>query len=250
MIPIQDFPYYGVEDGDSCYCGENADKLVPANPEECATPCTGDENEDCGNTFFRMNAYGPIFRAITPNLLIFQHETIFADYVIYFDLKLDGNESDEKQNIFGAMTEDSTYPDVASQIPAVFLNPDNTLEVCFELDDLTNCHTTTESVDLDTWFNLWIEQFCWTDSNGDSICGTWVWVGDDEWFWFINFSPDTYINVDGFMGNTYGEEFEAASGYFMDFHSETWATRDAPTNAAISETDFATFDTSDAVNAK
>ena len=248
MIPFKDFPYYGVEDGDSCYCGANADKLVPANPEECDTPCTGDEDQTCGNTFFRMNAYGPSFRAISPDLLVFKHETIFPDFVMYFDLKLDGNESGEQQNIFGAMTEDSTYPDVDSQIPAVFLNPDNTLDVCFELDGGTNCHTTSE-VQLDTWFNFWLEQYCWTDSNGNTICGTWLWVGDDD-VWYFNVSPQTFVNADGYMGTTYGEEFETASGYFSDFYFETWDGRATPTNEAISAVDFATWDLTSAVNNK
>ena len=256
MIPIQDFPYYGVEDGDSCYCGANADKLVPANPEECDTPCTGNDpeaeiDETCGGKYYRMNAYGPTFRAIMPNLLIFKHETIFNWYEISIDLKLDGNESDEKQNIFGFQVEGTNWPEVGSQVPAVYINSDDSLNVCFEFNGETRCDDTSV-VTLDTWFNLWIEQWCWYDPLDTSIfnCGIWVWIDDDLEFFHRNDFPLTLVNVDGYIGNTYGGEFEAAHGSFKNFELNPYETRDAPSDKLAGAVDVANIDLSGAANAK
>ena len=249
MTPFQDFPYYGVEDGDSCYCGDNADKLVPANPEECSTPCTGDEDQDCGNTFFRMNAYGPIFRAISPNLLIFKNRTLPPWFEIDIQLKLDGNPTDEKQNVYGFMKEGSTYPEAASQIASVYINPDNTLEVCAEIEGATECGQTSV-VDLDTWFSLWIESWCWFDLNGDFFCALFV-LKDYEYEFFLGWDGETQVNVDGFIGNTYGEEFEAASGDFKDFELYPYENRDAPSSnlANLADIDVNNIDLTAAANA-
>ena len=51
---------------------------------------------------------------------------------------------------------------------------------------------------------------------------------------------DTY--VDGYIGNTYGGEFEAAHGYFKDFYLYPYETRDAPSDKLAAAVDFANTD--------
>ena len=195
-----------------------------------------------------MNAYGPIFRAITPNLLIFAHETIFPWYEISIDLKLDGNPTEDRQNIFGFMVEGTTRPDLGSQIPAVYINPDNTLDVCFEFDAETLCETTA-AVELDTWFNFYMEQWCWYDEADDLECAIYIWAGDNLEIFWANYWPITFVNVDGYIGNTYGGEFEAAHGYFKNFELNWFETRDAPSEKLAAAVDVANIDLSGAANA-
>ena len=227
-VHVSDYPYYGLEYGDSCYCGDNADRLVPALPHECAMPCSGDENETCGSAY-RMNAYGPSYRPIEPNTLVFQHETVFDWYEITIDLRLEENTSDEKQNIYGLMVEGATYPNIDSQIPAVYLNTDNTLNICMEIGGETLCQN-TNAITPGEWFNLWIEQWCWWDSDANdwSWCSIYALIDGVIQFYWWNPVPITFVNVDGIVGNTYGDEFEAASGDFYDFALYSYDDRAEP----------------------
>merc|ERR1711962_1451266 len=38
----QDFTYFGVQNGDSCYCGNDDSKYIPVPNQECYYPCAGD----------------------------------------------------------------------------------------------------------------------------------------------------------------------------------------------------------------
>jgi len=212
-----DFPYYGLESGDSCYCGDNADRIVPALPQECDTPCKGDENEIFGSSY-RMNAYGPIFHDITANHVVFEHATVHKWFQVNIDLKLDDNAlNDEKSNIYG-LTDGSIYPNIGSQIPAVYLNANSMiLRVCTFLDDAELCRDLDDPVAIDTWFNLKVEQTCWLDT--DLWCYISVLVDNDPKFYWYNDSPATFYDVDGVIGNTYGQpDIVAASGEYMNFN--------------------------------
>ena len=47
------FPLAGLIGGDKCYCSVVlADGATPVEPETCNNPCTGDENEVCGDDEF------------------------------------------------------------------------------------------------------------------------------------------------------------------------------------------------------
>ena len=56
LIFIKGFAIFGVQNGDSCYCGDSADKFIPAPSTECGIPCTGNQNQICGSAY-RMNVY-------------------------------------------------------------------------------------------------------------------------------------------------------------------------------------------------
>ena len=55
-ILIEAFVIFGVQNGDSCYCGDSADKFIPAPSAECGIPCTGNQSQICGSAY-RMNVY-------------------------------------------------------------------------------------------------------------------------------------------------------------------------------------------------
>ena len=248
MNQEKDFPYYGVEDGDSCYCGDNADKIVPAQPHDCELPCSGNALEVCGSAY-RMNAYGPIFRNIEPDEIVFRHETVFPMFEINIDLKLEENKSDEKQNVFGFTVENATYPNVDSQIPSVYLTPDNVLQICMQVDAATVCELTSE-ITADKWINLWIEQWCWVDESDSNVswCTIYTLIDDIvQWFWY-NRTPVTYRNVDGIVGNTYGGEFQAASGYGKKFVLYSHESREAPSDKLSAVVDAFNIDIDQAIN--
>ena len=138
---------------------------------------------------------------------------------------------------------------IASIRWTIFQLPDNTLNVCFEFDAETLFETTSE-VALDTWFNFYMEQWCWYNVDSDLECGIWIWVGDEIQFIWANYWPITFVNVDGYIGNTYGGEFEAAHGYFKNFELNPYETRDAPSDKLAGAVDLANIDLSGAANAK
>ena len=196
-----------------------------------------------------MNAYGPIFRTIEPDEIVFRHETVYPMFEINIDLKLEENTSDEKQNVFGFAVENSTYPNVDSQIPAVYLTPDNELQICMQIDGATVCELTSQ-ITVDTWFNLWIEQWCWVDENNSNIswCTVYTMINDNvEWFWY-NRTPMTYRNVDGIVGNTYGGEFQSASGYGKKFVLYSHESRVTPSDKLNAVIDASNIDIVQAVN--
>ena len=230
MDRFKDYEYYGLEYGDSCYCGNNADHLVPALPQECNTPCSGNgdgETATCGSAY-RLSAYGPSFYHIKANDIVFEHATVHKWFAVNIDLKLDDNTlNTETANIYGLMTEGSTYPNVGSQIPAVFIKPSSMdLEVCMYLNGESVCEDLYTAA-ANTWFNLKIEQTCWIE------CFVTAYVNDALVFYWWNGTPETFYDVDGVIGNTYKQDdFVAASGEYYDFtlnqyedgSSETWLT--------------------------
>ena len=58
MISALDYKYFGLQNGDGCYCGNDDSKFVPVAPDECDHPCSGNENEICGSSW-RLSVYGP-----------------------------------------------------------------------------------------------------------------------------------------------------------------------------------------------
>ena len=198
--------------------------------------CSGNANETCGSAY-RLSAYGPSFQDIIANNVIFEHATVHKWFQVNIDLNLHTNLLNEKRsNIYGLMVKDSTFPDIGSQIPAVFIQPESmTLEVCMFLDGEIFCEDLFTAT-ADTWFNLKIEQTCWIE------CFVTAYVDDTLVFYWWNSSPKTFYNVDGVIGNTYDQEdIVAASGKYYDFtltQSEdgtglTWlTTSDHDTNGA------------------
>ena len=63
MIRDEDYDYFGVQNGDGCYCGNDDSKFIPVPKGECNKPCTGNPSEICGDSW-RLSVYGP--RSITP----------------------------------------------------------------------------------------------------------------------------------------------------------------------------------------
>ena len=64
MFFIQDFLYFGVQNGDSCYCGSSMSRFIPAPYSQCDKPCVGNASQFCGSSW-RMNIYQNGFE-ITP----------------------------------------------------------------------------------------------------------------------------------------------------------------------------------------
>lgn len=54
----EDYYYFGVENGDSCYCGNDDSKFIPVPTNECDKPCAGNTTEICGGSW-RLSVYGP-----------------------------------------------------------------------------------------------------------------------------------------------------------------------------------------------
>ena len=235
-----------MEDGDSCYCGDNADRIIPALPHECAMPCSGNDLDVCGSAY-RMNAYGPIFRSIRPDEVILDYQTVFHSFEVHIDLKLEDNTSDEKQNIFSFTVKGASYPNIDSQIPAAFLTPNNELEICMQINGATDCRL-TKIITPGQWLNLWIEQYCWSNDE-NSICTVYALIdGVVEYFW-INDTPMTFRNVQSIVGDTYDGQFEAAAGYFKKLALYSHESRDAPSEQLGAVVDFAAVDLANAINA-
>ena len=160
-----------------------------------------------------MNAYGPSFYYITANHVVFEHGTVHRWFQINIDLKLDDNTAnDDRSNIYGLMVEGSTYENIGSMVPAVFMKPNSMdLQVCMFLNGANVCEDLSTAV-ADTWFNLKIEQTCWI------TCYVTAYVDDVQVFFWWNGSPETFYNVDGVIGNTYNQDnIVAASGKYYDF---------------------------------
>jgi len=234
----RDFPYYGLENGDSCYCGADADRFVPANPIECGINCSGDEFENCGSAY-RLSGYGPSFRPIEADKVVFKELTEYHDFAVSISVKLDDHaDVGEDSNIFGFQTHGTAYPNVGSQIPSAFVTANsNDVKVCHELDGTTYCETAIDecAITPGEWFDIYVEQWCWDWDN--NICWVYVYV-NECWIVRWNNTPITYYNVDGIIGNTYNGTFPAASGYYKDFTFESWAeVRDAASDFVTNDAD-------------
>ena len=130
------FWYYGTENGDSCYCGHNADRFVPASPSVCSMPCSGDANTSCGSAY-RMNAYGPIETGpiilFEPNQVMRSDQMLYVNWQIDISFKIDA-QLETRSNIYGLQWADKPFDDPQSQIPAVFVKPNSTeLEICTKM---------------------------------------------------------------------------------------------------------------------
>ena len=51
-----DYKFFGLQNGDECYCGNSTNKLVPAPSAECNKYCSGSSVEICGG-LWRMSVY-------------------------------------------------------------------------------------------------------------------------------------------------------------------------------------------------
>ena len=206
-------------------------------------PCSGDELEVCGSSY-RMNAYGPIFRSIEPNQVVYEHEVLHQYFELNIDLKLEENTLDTEANIFGQMVQDETYPNVGSQIPAAFLKPNSmVIEVCMQVNNGNLCRPLFDAIEAGVWFNLYIEQWCYTPN--DTVCVLYVFKDNQTQFFWNNYSPTTFYYVQGIIGNTYGGKFAAASGQYKNFQLKYYETRDSPSDKidmdAIDLTEAANF---------
>ena len=224
------FWYYGTENGDSCYCGRNADKFVPASPSVCSMPCSGDADSTCGSAY-RMKAYGPIHFgpniAFQPNQIEKEDIKLYKFWEIDVSIKLDA-QLDTKSNIYGLMVSGSTYPDPESQIPAVFVKPNSMMvEICMKVGEEALCEDLKE-VTVGEWFNLWIEQWCWTEDQ----CGVYFFLNNEfRYRYVLPGTPVTYNAVDFIIGNTYGQsDIVAASGVYVDLLFSTYEERDNPSD--------------------
>ena len=56
---IKDYTFFGLQNGDGCYCGNDDSNFLPVPAEECNQPCSGDANEICGGSW-RLSIFGPI----------------------------------------------------------------------------------------------------------------------------------------------------------------------------------------------
>ena len=48
--------YFGVQNGDACYCGNDNSRFLPVPASECDQSCTGDRNQICGSSW-RLSVY-------------------------------------------------------------------------------------------------------------------------------------------------------------------------------------------------
>ena len=55
-ISFKDYSFFGLENGDACFCGFDDSKFVPSPNSECNKPCNGAENEICGGSW-RLSLY-------------------------------------------------------------------------------------------------------------------------------------------------------------------------------------------------
>jgi len=225
----QDFQYYGVEYGDSCYCGDHVDRaLRTSQPKECSKPCIGDKTQICGGDF-KMNLYGPICFNITPNSVVFQHAVVHRWFELRIDLYLNNNTLDSEANIFGVQVKNEPYKSIGSQIPALFLQPSSMdLKVCMQVDGETLCKSFDDPITPNKWVFLWFEQWCWFEDE-DYTCSFYV-VKDltVQWYW-SNAKPITFTKVEGVIGNTYGDEkIAVASGKYKNFKLNQYEARKMP----------------------
>ena len=213
--------------------------MVPALPRECNTPCSGNgegETATCGSSY-RLSAYGPSFYHIEANHVVFQHATVHKWFQVNIDLKLaDNTANPNKANVYGLMTEGSTYPNIGSMIPAIFIEPNsNMLEVCLFLDGSENCRLFDDAYTPDEWFNLTVERYCWIEN-----CYVIVWLNNTIQFWWNVATPETFYDVEGVIGNTYKQVFVAATGLYKNFNLDqsedgsgiTWLAADEPDSGA------------------
>ena len=164
-----------------------------------------------------MNAYGPSFRHITPDHTVFENKTVHKWFSVNIDLNLDDNTANEdRANIF-ALTDGTEYPNIGSQIPAVYLLPESmTLQVCMFMDGEESLCTEAGDAPIGEWFNLRVEQYCWLPWS--DFCYVFIYVEETEIFFWWNDTPATFYNVEGVLGETYGrDDIVAASGKYAHF---------------------------------
>ena len=204
-----------------------------------------------------MNAYGPSFWNITPNKVVFQNAVVHHWFDLQIDLKLANNVLATQANVFGVTVKGEPYENVGSQIPALFLQPNSmNLEVCMQVDNDTVCESSAVAVTPDEWFSLWFEQWCWVDLDGEDWCSFYVLKTIDGldgwevlWYWW-NETPITFENVEGVIGNTYGDQnFAVAVGDYKNFRLDQYETRSAPSANLNALIDAANIDQTAAANA-
>ena len=78
--------FFGVRDGDSCFCGNDISKLIPAPASQCNVPCNGNHNEICGGSW-RFSLYGPYNRTQLNQTSYIGNETFEGDGPVFGQLK-------------------------------------------------------------------------------------------------------------------------------------------------------------------
>ena len=178
-----------------------------------------------------MNAYGPIhfgpIIALEPNKVEYEDISLYKFWEIDVSIRLDA-QLEEKSNIYGLMVDGSTYPNPESQIPAIFVKPNSMeLEICMKVGEETLCEDLKE-VTVGEWFNLWIEQWCWSEDQ----CGVYFFLNNEfRYRYTLPGAPVTYNDVDFIIGNTYGQpDIVAASGVYVDLLFNTYKERANPSD--------------------
>ena len=86
-IITKEFLYFGVENGDECYCGNVLNEMVPTNSIECDKPCSGNQFQTCGSSW-RLNLYDITYNGIGWRMLLnhFKEEDHFKSIWIQASL--------------------------------------------------------------------------------------------------------------------------------------------------------------------
>ena len=50
------YAYYGLENGNECFCGFSDSYFIPTKQSECKKTCSGSQNEICGGSW-RLSLY-------------------------------------------------------------------------------------------------------------------------------------------------------------------------------------------------
>ena len=163
-----------------------------------------------------MNAFGPSFYHFKNDKTIYEHLNGYIG-AVNIDLKLNDHSAfDERSNIYGLMEAGSVYPNVGSQMPAVFIQPNtNLLEFCTYLNGSQQCLIPGITFDANEWFNIRIINFCW-----DKCYFVLAKDGEVEFYWINTTYNQTMIahDVSGVIGNTYNQvDIVAASGEYKNF---------------------------------
>lgn len=133
---MKDYGYFGLQNGDGCFCGNDDSKFLPVAPEECDHPCSGDSNEICGSSW-RLSVYGPNhvidFQTATPTSEEITQDTIFSVFstksvAISGEIDTSVSWNDDLNNIYSE-TFQITATSVEEDLKALFELSDDVYDV-------------------------------------------------------------------------------------------------------------------------
>ena len=133
------------------------------------------------------------------------------------------------KNIFGLQVNGTQDREPGSRIPSVYIFSHGSAELYFTPNDKmdgfshairqnNNLYYATIGLNLDTnnWINLKISQ-----SNGVFE----IRLNDQLVRWGTNINPKVWTNVDVVMGNTYGNQWESATGEYRNFEITSFSSK-------------------------